>query len=191
LNSDLHSVDGWLDQALEVLPEPHGVVLVFNAVTGLRPEEGCNSTRLIGELGETGSLGDYFNKKLSMLEHFRYRDLFLRGNKNAFISFVSERLLDRVVETKPDVSYAAMLHVLQRRRLNSRMKDLRHLYATQLREHVPREVVDLLQGRIGESVFLRYYYEPFLKPIKKTVLTVLHPFTERLMGALSQGGAKQ
>ena len=47
------------------------------------------------------------------------------------------------------------------------------------------EVVDLLQGRIGESVFLRYYYEPFLKPIKEKVLTAIQPLADKLLKALN------
>jgi hypothetical protein len=32
--------------------------------------------------------GEYFNEELSVLEHFKYGKLFLRGTKNAYISFV-------------------------------------------------------------------------------------------------------
>lgn len=78
-----------------------------------------------------------------------------------------------------------MTRALQQRNLRIRTKDLRHLYATRMREHIPGEMIDLIQGRIGESVFLRYYYEPFLKEIREKVLKAAEPFTMKLLSTLN------
>lgn len=137
------------------------------------------------ELAEQDSLNNYFNQKLMMLEHFRYSKLFLRRTKNCYISFIPKDMLDHILEVRPAISYAALIHVLQRRGFRVRVKDLRHLHGTKLREHVPKEIIDLLHGRIGQSVFLRYYYEPFLNEIKQKVLTAIEPFTQQLLSTIN------
>lgn len=185
LNSDLHTLEEWLTKVLKAIPQRHASVLAFTAITGLRPSEGCMSTALITEMAEQDSLDNYFNQKLMMLEHFRYGKLFLRGNKNCYISFVPKEMLDYILEVKPTISYAALIHVLQRRRFRVRVKDLRHLHGTKLREHVPKEIVDLIHGRVGQSVFLRYYYEPFLNEVKQKVLRAMEPFTHQLLSTIN------
>ena len=172
LNTDIGEVRSWLMDAVQKLPERYSAVLVFAAATGLRPEEAFKSARLISELAEAGKLESYLNSKLNMLEHFRFPDLFLRGNKNAYISFVPERILKLVLTVKPRVSSNGLREALQKKGLKVRIKDLRKLFATTVRDAgVPEEVVDLLQGRIPQSVFLRHYYKPeLLRDVRERVL---------------------
>jgi intergrase/recombinase len=117
-----------------------------------------------------------------MLEHFRFPKLFLRKSKNCYISFVSEdvlRLVLRAVREK--VTYAAMVQVIQSRGLPIRMLQLRKLYATTLRERgVTKEIIDLLQGRIGQSIFLRHYYKPYLSQVKTKVLEAMEKLANEL-----------
>lgn len=94
LRSDLGSVEDRLLEGVKVLPRKHGVVLAFTAVTGLRPDEGCKSAKLVSELAGKGRLSDYFNESLMMLEHFKYRKLFFRGCENAYVSFVPHAMLN-------------------------------------------------------------------------------------------------
>lgn len=49
LNTDLSEVKTWLRKALKELPGEHGAILVFAALTGLRPREATMSCRLISE----------------------------------------------------------------------------------------------------------------------------------------------
>ena len=172
LNTDIGEVRSWLMDAVQKLPEKYSAVLVFAAATGLRPEEAFKSVRLISELAEAGKLESYLNSKLNMLEHFRFPNLFLRGNKNAYISFVPERILKLVLTVKPRVSSNGLREALQKKGLKVRIKDLRKLFATTVRDAgVPEEVVDLLQGRIPQSVFLRHYYKPeLLRDVRERVL---------------------
>lgn len=102
-----------------------------------------------------------------MLKHFKFKDLFLRKCKNAYISFVTSDLLELVKAVKPKITYEAIDSGLNRNRLAVRTKELRKLYATSLREHIPQELVDLLQGRVSQSVFLRFYYKPLLSDVKE------------------------
>ena len=122
-----------------------------------------------------------------MLEHFRFPKLFLRGSKNCYISFVSEDLLDLIFKVSKrferEMTYAAMVWGIQKiAHLPVRMLQLRKLYATTLREKgITKEIIDLLQGRIGQSIFLRHYYKPYLRKVKAKALKAIEPMTTNLM----------
>jgi len=175
-NADMGSVRLWLRMAVERLPNKHGVALLFAAETGLRPEESCKSVSLLSELAEAGRLTEYYNAESGVLEHFRFPRLFIRGCKNCYVSFVSEELLTLVLNVKPHVKVNGLRSAIEKEGLKVRIKDLRTLYATALREKgVSAEIVDLLQGRIPQSVFLRHYYKPDLfRSIRKKVLRTVN-----------------
>ncbi|MFH0748945.1 MAG: integrase [Candidatus Bathyarchaeota archaeon] len=175
LNAKISDTKPWLKEALQTLPRQHGVVLLFDALTGLRPQEAAKSCRLISELTENGKLNEYLNEEIYMLEHFKYQELFLRKCKNAYISFVTPELLEVVKSVQPKITYEAIDSGLNRNRLAVRTKELRKLYATLLREHMPQELVDLLQGRVSQSVFLRFYYKPLLSDVREKVLKAITP----------------
>lgn len=50
LSSPLRDVMAWLKEAVSGLPVDYGVVLVFNALTGLRVHEGIDACRLLVDL---------------------------------------------------------------------------------------------------------------------------------------------
>jgi intergrase/recombinase len=166
------------------LPPQNGAVLLFDALTGLRPQEAATSCRLISELTEQNKLNDYLNDEFYMLEHFKYKDLFLRKCKNAYISFVTPELLELVQTIKPKITYEAIDSALNRNGLAVKTKELRKLYATSLREYIPQELVDLLQGRVSQSVFLRFYYKPLLSDVKEKVLKVITPLQDELLALI-------
>ncbi len=185
MNTNLEDCWLWLTQVLEKIPREYGCVLVFTALTGLRPNEAVTATKLISDLDETGRLDDYLNRELQMLEHFRYGDLFLRRCKNAYISFITQPLLELITTYKPRIRYATLQTKIRRLGLCTRTKQLRKYHATTLREHLPTEAIDLLQGRINQSVFLRYYYKPFLKEIRDKTLKGIRPLQQELLEILS------
>jgi intergrase/recombinase len=182
VNTDLREVERWLRTAIRKLPRKHSATLVFQALTGVRPSEACKAVSLMAELDGIGELEKYFNRELSMLEHFRFPKLFLRRSKNCYISFVSEDVLRLVLKAvREKVTYAAMVQVIQSRGLPIRMLQLRKLYATTLRERgVTKEIIDLLQGRIGQSIFLRHYYKPYLSQVKTKVLEAMEKLANEL-----------
>jgi intergrase/recombinase len=128
-----------------------------------------------------GNPNDYLNPEFYMLEHFKYKELFLRKSKNAYISFITPELLDLVQSTKPDISYEGIQSSLRRRDLAVRTKELRKLFATSLREQLPQELVDLVQGRVAQSVFLRFYYKPLLSDVREKVLKAMTPLQNELL----------
>ena len=184
MNTNLQDCMVWLKQVLRSVPSDYGTVLVFAALTGLRPSEAVNSTRLIVELHDSGRLSEYLNSDLMMLEHFRYPELFLRRCKNAYISFVTPKLIETVIRYKPMIKYSGLDSIIGRLGLPTKTKQLRKYHATTLREYLPTEVVDLLQGRINQSVFLRYYFKPFLHDIRDKTIRGIKPLQDELMALL-------
>ncbi len=88
----MNETETWLKQVVQRLPKEYSTVLVFDALTELRPNEAVMSCNLIAELSEKNMLGKYLDENLMMLQHFRFPELFLRRSKNAYISFVTPQL---------------------------------------------------------------------------------------------------
>jgi len=179
LTVNLEGIIEWLLMALRDLPRDYRVVLVFQALTGLRPSEAVESCRLV-----RSDLENYLNRDLMALEHWRYPEIFLRRTKNTYISFVDEDLINPVLEAARIPPKAAIKSALRKRRMPQRMIDLRRLYATTLRNAgIPRESIDFLQGRVGQSVFMMYYYKPYLLELRKKVQDALKPLRSKILEA--------
>ena len=181
LNSDLEGTKEWLREAIPKLPKHHATVLIFNALTGVRPSEGCLSCELISDLSDKGRLNDYLDRKLMMLQHFKFKDLFLRKSKNCYISFINESLLELVLKNRPKITYSGLASALNKRGFNNPLNKLRKLYSTLLREHLPTEAIDLLQGRVSQSIFVRYYYNPVFKQLREKTINAIKPLQDELL----------
>lgn len=72
----------WYTKATSVLRSNEQLFLQFLSLSGLRKIEGVTSFNKIIELNKEGKLNDYYNEEKSLLEHFKYKELFLRGTKN-------------------------------------------------------------------------------------------------------------
>jgi len=173
--------DEWLADAMARLPPKYGFVLVFQRLTGLRIEEACRALTLLVE-GREG----YYDPELMVLRHFQYPQLFLRRSKNVFISFVSPRLLEAVAEHGLSVTKDGLHMAMVRARLKERTTTLRKAYATQLRQAgIPRESIDLIQGRVPRSVFSQHYFRPALNALREQAVKVIEPLEARLVGSLA------
>ena len=182
LNFNIESVKEWLIDVIQKIPQEYAAYEVYTALTGLRPVESLNSINLILHLYEANRINEYFNENLLMLEHFRYPKIFLRRCKAAYISFVSKDLLLLVMTTKPRIKYPTLQTKIRRIGLPNKTKHLRKLYATILRNNgIPSEVIDILQGRINSSIFLRFYYKPFLKEIREKVMEAIRPLEQEIL----------
>jgi hypothetical protein len=181
LNTNLEETEIWLKQVIKRLPKEYAVVLVFDTLTGLRPNEAVASCKLISDLSEKNKLNAYLDKELMMLQHFKFPELFLRKSKNAYISFITPELLELVTETKPRIKYTALDTKIGRLGFNTQTKQLRKIFATKLRNNLPEELVDLLQGRISQTVFMKFYYKPLLLDTKEKTIKALQPIQEELL----------
>jgi hypothetical protein len=184
INSPLKDVMEWLKEAISGLPVEYGTVLVFNALTGLRVHEGMDACKLLSDLDSQHKLDSYLNKELWMLEHFRFPQTFLRRCKNAYISLITPELLQIVLKNKPAIKYATLDTRVSRLGLPNRSKQLRKYYGTVLRDVLPTEAIDLLEGRVSSSVFARYYYKPFLKDVRNKVMKIIEPIQWELLYTL-------
>ena len=75
------------------------------------------------------------------------------------MSAVSEELLDKISKSSK-ISYNALDKKLDRAGLKMRVKQMRSFYATKMREMgLLSEQIDLIQGRVGKSIFLGRYFK--------------------------------
>jgi intergrase/recombinase len=163
----------WLKATFKVLDDSYATFMRFALISGLRRTEAINSFNLIIELSKKGELSKYYNSELESLEHFRFENMFIRRTKNVFFSFVPKDFIKKVAECKP-ISFNALRKRLERRGLNVRINELRDFWATFMVRHgLIREEADLLQGRIGISIFMRHYFSPAIKDLKERTLKAI------------------
>jgi len=180
LNNNNSDILNWYRKAVIKLRSNEQLFLRFAATTGLRKNEAIQSFNLIVHLHENADLENYYNEKLNCLEHFRYKEIFLRRTKNAYISFIPKDFIQKI--DKSDlVTYPAIIKRLKRRDLRTRINELRDYYATFMVRHgLIREEVDLLQGRIPPNIFIRHYWSPSFKEMRDRVLKSIEQLEELL-----------
>lgn len=134
-------------------------ILMFNVLVGLRPQEAIDSFNLL----LSDKRDEYLSKDERLLEHFKFPDIFLRRTKKAFISIAIGELVSLVEDQKPLTYDTIKNSITRKEQAGFRMSFCRKIFATFLRnEGVEVELIDLLQGRIPDSVFVRHYYRPDL-----------------------------
>jgi hypothetical protein len=132
----------------------------FMAITGLRFIEALESYNLIIRLAEEGKLSQYYNEDKAVLEHFKFKEIFIRRTKKAFISFVPKSLIEAISRSKPLThSYAISV---RKRGFKLRFGDIREAHATFLTKYLRESEIDFLHGRVSASVFMRNYFNPAL-----------------------------
>jgi len=170
-NSDVLS---WYKEALKILDGSQlSTYLKFVITSGLRKTEAINAFNLLTELTNNGKINEYYNKELKTLEHFKYPKLFFRNTKNVFISMIPQKMIMQIAQSDP-VTYEMIRKRLHRKGLGVKISGLRDFYATFMVRHgLIKEEVDLLQGRIGKSIFVRHYWSPAIKELKQRVFKAL------------------
>jgi len=172
-NSKAHDGLGeWWRDANAVLKDNQKLYLRFMLLSGVRAMEGVKSFNLIADLGPKYT-EEYYNRDTQFLEHFRYPKLFLRYSKNLYISAVPKELLDKISESSK-IGYISIKKKLNRAGLGMRFKQLRSFYATRMREMgLLSEQIDLVQGRVGKSIFLQHYFKQDAKSLSNQILQLL------------------
>jgi hypothetical protein len=170
----------WYQDALRVLKKNEKLYLRFMLLSGVRAMEGVKAFNLIVQLGSNFT-EKYYNEDTGFLEHFKYPKLFLRRSKNVYVSAVPKDLLDKI-STSIRISYNAIDKRLHRAGLPMRIKQLRSFYATKMREMgLLSEQIDLVQGRVGKSIFLQHYFKQDAKLLSSRVLGLLPKLEESLI----------
>jgi Archaeal phage integrase len=149
------SMINWLRNTLSILSSSYGNILLFNTLTGLRPDEACKAILLIHK-----EEGNYIRKDLMILEHYRFPDIFIRRTKKAYVSIITDSILE-LAKQASNCGYNALRLAVKRKKLDMNMAYCRKIFATYLRTHgIEQETIDLLQGRVPKSVFARHYFRP-------------------------------
>ena len=177
-NDDINNMILWLKEAIAQLPKKYSNILLYATMTGLRPSECWNSIRLIQSDREV-----YVNNERSILCHYKYSETFLRQTKKAYITLISEPILGLAEDSDIRLPYPQLCKILKSKNMSMNMYYCRKIFATFLRNMgIEPEIVDLLQGRIPKSIFLRHYYRPDINEIiTKRIRPVLDQLTLELV----------
>jgi intergrase/recombinase len=132
------------------------------AVSGLRFIEAFHSYNLIISLGAQGKLDSYFNREKSSLEHYRFKELFIRNSKKAFVSFVPELLVDMISKDIALGNPDAVQKSVSRKGLKVRFGDIREAHGTYMTKYLKESEISFLQGRVTSSIFMANYFNPSL-----------------------------
>ena len=150
------------------------------ALTGIRLIETSNAYNLIIELAQQGKLETYYNAKKQCLEHYKFKDLFIRKTKKAFISFIGIDLVNRI-SRRPPLTSNAIHKCLQRSNIRSRFADVREAHASYLTKHLKEAEIDFLQGRVSATVFMRNYFNPnLIGDLKERTLKAIRDISEKI-----------
>ena len=172
-------------QMIAVLPPPSmGKIIRFGCLVGLRASEVVECVRLLNSSSsEPGSPHHhYYNPERQALEHFRYKQ-FMRQTKKAYISFVTSEMLNIVQNLDKVPTKNTITHACQRRHIPMDMYLTRKIFASWLRkEGIQPEVVDMLQGRVSQSVLTRHYLVP-QSSLKDQVLQALEKLNMMIVKA--------
>jgi intergrase/recombinase len=156
-----------------------GKIIKFGCLVGLRASETLECVKLIND---REAFTKYYNPNRQGLEHFRYKQ-FIRQTKKAYISFLTPEMLSIVqnLDNNNNVpTKNAITHACQRRHIPMDMYLTRKIYASWLRkEGIQPEIVDLLQGRVSQSVLTRHYLVPS-QSFKDDILASLYKLQRQL-----------
>ena len=167
----------WVKTSIVKLPDNLRNTILFNTLTGLRPDEGYKAIKLI----KTDS-ANYIDKERMLLMHYKYPKNFLRISKKAYVSIINEDILKIAENSELVLSYHLIRKKFVSHSISMNMYYCRKIFATFLRNKgIESEIIDLLQGRIGSSVFVNHYYRP---DIHEIITKRIRPVLDELMSEL-------
>jgi hypothetical protein len=158
---DPEEVFTWVKQVKRARPQLT-YLIDLTAISGLRLVEAVESYNLIIRLAREGNLGQYYNAESGTLEHYRFKKLFIRRTKKAFISFIPENFVEKISGANRLASARSVLKLIRRRGLKSRFGDLREMHGSYATKYLRDAEIDFLQGRVTANVFMRNYFNPAL-----------------------------
>lgn len=159
---DPEEVWQWVRNVKQERPQL-AALLDLMAVTGLRFIEGIHSYNLIRRLNVEGKLDTYYVHDKSALEHFRFKEIFLRSSKKAFVSFVPPEVIKSICDSGSELPSADRIQQLVRRRgLPLRFSDIREAHGTFMTRYLKESEINFLHGRVTSGVFMQHYFNPAL-----------------------------
>jgi len=178
---DPNEIFDWIKQVKEERPELTDFMDLM-AITGMRMVEAFNCYNMIIQLSKEGRIAEYY--KDQTLEHYKFKDVFIRGNKKIFISFVPGQLIDRIAGNSALVSWMSVQKLVTKRGLPSRFSDVREAHATFLTKFLKDAEIDFLHGRVSTNVFMRNYFNPALiVDLSTRVFQAIQEIQEKIKGS--------
>jgi intergrase/recombinase len=170
LNANDSDILQYYNQITPMLRDNEQIFSKFLLHSGLRMSEAIESFNLIINLAKDNKLSEYYDKNLSCLCHFKYQKLFIRGTKNAYITFISKDFLEQIANCET-VTYHSIRKRLQRNGKSMRVNEFRDYFGTHLVNNGILEIEqNLVCGRIPIGIFIRHYWSPKLKELGNRVL---------------------
>ena len=160
----------WIREVKRARPEL-SEFMDFVAITGLRLNEAVKSWNLIQKLAKEGRLNEYYNEEREALEHFRFKELFIRRTKKAFVSFVPKEFIQKIIDSERIGStHNGIRKRLKIAGIRMRFHDVRKVHATFLTKYLRHPEIDFLHGRVSSSIFMANYFNPgWIRDLKERV----------------------
>jgi hypothetical protein len=157
-NGDFDKMIDWVYLMRKEYPR-FANILMFNVLTGLRPTEAIDSFNLLLSIKKQ----EYLSEDNKLLQHYKFPEIFLRRTKKTFISIANTTILSLLENQKP-LTYDTIRLSIYKQNEQFKMSYCRKIFATFLRnEGLESEIIDLLQGRNPNSIFVRHYYRPSIE----------------------------
>jgi len=156
---DPGEVFAWVREVKRVKPEIKEF-MDFISITGLRLNEAVQSFNLIVKLSRKGELSKYYNEDAETLEHFKFKELFIRKSKKSFISFVPKSLIEKIKLCEPITSKHSVQSMVKKKGLKIRFADIREAHNTLLTKYLNQSEIDFIAGRVSSNIFMSNYYNP-------------------------------
>jgi len=154
-------VFSWIKQVKTKRPDLQDFIDLIS-VTGLRLDEAFQSYNLILSLARKGKLDEYYNEKTQTLEHYKFKETFIRKSKKAFISFVPKELIQRIRGSEPFKSKGGIQKRVVTSGLKLRFSDIREAHASFMTKYLQQPEIDFIHGRVSSNVFMKNYFNPAL-----------------------------
>ena len=115
----------WLKNTSSKISSTYGNILFYFTLTGLRPEEACQSIKLVKE-----NINNYLDKDKMILKQFEFLTFFMRRTKHAYISIANDLIL-KIANDSGNYSYNALRCHLKRKYIHKYellLKDICYIY---------------------------------------------------------------
>jgi len=163
----------WYAEVQSLLRNNERTFLRYLLFSGLRKNEAIKSFDRIIELAKNSRLPEYYDSTLNCLCHFKYPKDFIRKTKNCFITFITENLANEIANSEP-ITYEMIRKRLLRNKQRCRINELRDFFGTYLLRHgLLEQEINLLQGRIPPSIFVKHYWSPKLSELRDRTLKAM------------------
>jgi hypothetical protein len=152
----------------------------FMATTGMRYDEAVESYNLIVKLSRENKLKEYYDSDRDVLEHFRFKKIFLRRTKKAFISFVPKELIERIRDNKLLNRYTIQTRV-KRKTKQLKFSTMREVHGTLSTRHLNEVEINFLHARVSSNVFMQNYFNPvWISDLKERTFKAVHAIIQRI-----------